>query len=65
MCVGDCDGDYIVHVDELITGISIALGNYGFTTETCPSFDVNDDGQVTVDEIITAVSNALLGCGHG
>ena len=26
-CVGDCNGDGIVSVDEILTGVSIALGN--------------------------------------
>lgn len=59
-CTGDCDGSGDVTVDELITGVSIALGTAAL--ESCPAFDLVDDGAVTVDEILTAVNAALIGC---
>jgi hypothetical protein len=59
-CIGDCNGDGQVTVDELIRGTNIALGNAPL--ENCPSFDRNMDGQVTVDEILAAVDAALEGC---
>lgn len=59
-CVGDCNGDNEVTVDEIVTGIGIALGNAGI--DACPAFDGNADQQVTVDEIVTAVNRALTGC---
>jgi hypothetical protein len=61
VCVGDCDGDLQVTVDELVAGISIGLGNGA--AEACRSLDADGNGVVTVDEIVTAVSNALEGCG--
>ncbi|MBI4518996.1 MAG: hypothetical protein HY699_24660 [Deltaproteobacteria bacterium] len=60
-CTGDCDGDGNVTVDELVTGVNIALGT--FSDEPCPVFDANLDGEVTVDELVMAVNNALNGCG--
>jgi alpha-tubulin suppressor-like RCC1 family protein len=59
-CVGDCNGDGQVTVDELIIGINIALGNA--LLSACPQFDQNNDGAITVNEIIVAVNNALNGC---
>lgn len=59
-CVGDCDGDFQVTVDELVTGISLALGNG--SREVCLSLDADTNSVVTVDEIVAAVSNALEGC---
>lgn len=59
-CVGDCDGNGEVTVDELIRGVNIALGN--LPLEDCESFDADGSGDVTVDELITAVNNALSGC---
>ena len=59
-CIGDCYGDGAVTIDELVTGINIALGSAG--VEQCPSFDANHDGFVTVDEMLQAVSVALNGC---
>ena len=59
-CVGDCNVDEAVTVDELVVGINIALGNTPI--DQCTSFDVNFDGVVTVDELIAAVNDALGGC---
>ncbi len=59
-CAGDCNGDHVVTVDELLVGIGIALGNG--TVAQCPSLDINRDGQITVDELVAAVNNALNGC---
>jgi hypothetical protein len=40
--------------------VNIALGNTPLIS--CGAADANHDGQVTVDEILTAVNNALNGC---
>lgn len=58
-CVGDCDNNGEVTVDEIVTMVNAALtgGDGG-----CPSGDADDNGEITVDEIITAVDNALKGC---
>jgi cysteine-rich repeat protein len=60
-CIGDCDGDGSVTVDELIRGVNIALGS--MSLDDCPSFHTNRDDQVTVDDLIAAVNVALNGCG--
>jgi len=62
-CVGDCKGDDSVTVDELLKGVSIALGTLPLSQ--CSPFDLNGDGAVTVDEILIAVNNALEGCPTG
>jgi YVTN family beta-propeller protein len=59
---GDCNGEGGVTVDELIRGVSIALG--AASLEQCKAFDSNADGKVTIDELVTAVNNALL-CAAG
>lgn len=59
-CVGDCNGDGEVTVDEVIVGVSVALGVTA--ADACPAFDPSGDGQVTVDEILQAVNRALTGC---
>ncbi len=59
-CVGDCNGDGIVTVDELLTMVNIALGNAQL--QSCVAGDGNNDGQISVDEILTAVNNGLNGC---
>lgn len=57
-CLGDCGGDGVVSVDELVVGVRIALSGTG----ACAAFDANQDGIVTIDELVTAVGNALTGC---
>jgi len=59
-CVGDCNDDGTVTVDEILTMVNIALGNAPVTA--CEAGDANQDGQITIDEILTAVNNALNGC---
>jgi hypothetical protein len=59
-CVGDCNCDGQVTVDEIITMVNIGLG--AVDPARCLTGDANGDGQITVDEIITAVTNALNGC---
>ena len=59
-CVGDCDGDGMVLVNELVIGVNIALDAQPLSE--CPNLD-NGDGQVTVDVLVTAVNNLLEGCG--
>jgi hypothetical protein len=59
-CAGDCNGDGSVPVNELITGVNIALGNTG--VDSCPAFDRNGDGMVSINELIAAVNAALTGC---
>jgi hypothetical protein len=59
-CVGDCNTDQQVTVDEVLTMVNVALGNTGVAT--CQAGDAKHDGQITVDEILMAVNNALNGC---
>jgi len=40
--------------------VNIALGNSSIST--CEAGDATHDGQITIDEILAAVSNALAGC---
>ncbi len=59
-CPGDCDGDGSVSIDELVTGVGIALGDH--SVGICPAFDRNMNGLVTIDEIVAATRRALSGC---
>jgi hypothetical protein len=59
-CVGDCNEDGVVHVDELVLGIDIGLG--GAAVAACPPLDRDGDGQVDISENIAAVSNSLNDC---
>jgi hypothetical protein len=59
-CPGDCDGSGQVSIGELIEGVDIILGNQPL--QTCTTLDRDDDGRVTVSELIAAVHAALVGC---
>jgi hypothetical protein len=59
-CPGDCGSDGEVTVDELISGVNIALGVAAI--DVCPVFDINNDSEVTIDEVLQAVNSALFGC---
>jgi hypothetical protein len=49
-----------VTIDETLETVTIALGNA--SPSDCAAADADHDGRVTVDEILTAVYNALHGC---
>lgn len=59
-CVGDCNGDGQVTVDDLIKMVNIALGTAPISG--CLAGDVNGSGEITIDEIIVAINRALDGC---
>ncbi|MFN8640848.1 MAG: hypothetical protein U0802_04005 [Candidatus Binatia bacterium] len=58
-CVGDCNGDGMVAINELITGVNIALGEQ--PVSACQAF-ANGQGEVTIAQLILGVNNALYGC---
>ena len=60
VCVGDCNDDGSVTVDEILSMVNMALGDSPIAA--CQAGDANGDGHNTVDEILTAVNNALNGC---
>jgi hypothetical protein len=59
-CTGDCNDDGRVAIDELVRGVTIALGIAPL--DGCAIFDRNANGRLTVDELVAAVDNALNGC---
>ncbi len=59
-CPGDCDGSGDVAIDELVTGVNVALGY--LPLDSCPAFDLNGDDSVAINELIAAVNSALDGC---
>jgi len=60
-CTGDCGGDGSVEVDELITGVNIALGRRPFSDCSAAYAGRLPD----VADLIAAVNNALHGCEPG
>lgn len=59
-CLGDCDESGMVAVNELVTGVNIALDRA--TLDRCPSFDGNQSLRVEVNELVTGVNHSLIGC---
>jgi hypothetical protein len=50
----------VVTVDELVLAVNIALDD--LPVAACRAVDRNGSGQVTINELIQAVANALNGC---
>lgn len=59
-CLGDCNIDCQVTVDEIVRAVDIALGAEPMSG--CFQADGTGDGQVTVDEVLQMVNSALNGC---
>ncbi len=69
VCSGDCNGDGIVGVDELITGVALALGTgadsscrAAYCQPDCHPGPGTGNETVGVDCLIRAVGDALRGC---
>lgn len=60
LCPGDCDGSLQVELGDLMRGIDIALGKT--PVASCVSFDVDQSGTVTIDDLITVCDRAAQGC---
>lgn len=59
-CAGDCNGDHMVTIDELVTGVAMMLSP---GSHECPALDGDQDGTVVISELVAAVGAALQGCG--
>lgn len=59
-CIGDCDLDGVVSIDELVLGVSLSLDPAGL--DSCRAIDGNGDQRIGVDEVLRAVRGALSGC---
>lgn len=59
-CVGDCNGDGAVAINELVTLVDVGLD--GGDVARCAAGDVNGDAAITIDELVAAVGSALNGC---
>ena len=60
-CVGTCHGGSAVTISDLLTMVNITLGNGALSD--CSAGDANRDNEITINEIIAAISNTLYGCG--
>ncbi len=59
-CPGDCGGNRKVSIADVIKGVNIALGLA--EVGTCPAFDLDNNGKVSINELIAAVNSVLNGC---
>jgi para-nitrobenzyl esterase len=59
-CVGDCNADGAVTVDEVVIGVNIALGTAPLAD--CSAFDRDANTSVDVAEVVTGITNLLDGC---
>ncbi len=59
-CVGDCSGNGVVSVNELVMMVNIALGAEEMSS--CAGADTNADGSISIDELVRATGAALEGC---
>jgi len=50
----------VVTIDELLVAVNITLAQQQLSA--CPSVDRNGSGEVTIDELIHAIVNALTDC---
>ena len=59
-CPGDCDGDGVVEIQELVRGVRILLEQ--LPLNACPSFDTDFSGTVSIGELVAAVVKLINGC---
>jgi hypothetical protein len=59
-CVGDCDANGRVTIDELILGVAIVLGSQ--PADACPAL-AGSEQPADIATLVAAVANALDGCG--
>ncbi len=60
-CVGDCNDNTAVSINELIVAVNIALGER--VVADCQNADPSGDSTVAINELIRCVGSALNGCG--
>jgi hypothetical protein len=61
VCVGDCNADGMVRINELIAGVNVLLGNAAVSA--CPAIDCPQPlGGVFINCGVEAVNHALNGC---
>jgi len=59
-CGGDCNGDEMVDVDELVLLVGVALGEAH--PAVCGAGDLDRNRDVTVDEIVAGLNASNTGC---
>jgi len=60
LCAGDCNRDGRISTSDLVLAVRIALGTS--QSSRCLAVDLNQNGIVSVDELVAAVDRSLVGC---
>lgn len=60
-CAGDCDNDAVVTFAEITSALRMALE--GANQAGCQSLDQNQDGEVTIEELVRTVGASEHACG--
>jgi hypothetical protein len=61
VCVGDCNEDGSVTVDEILIGVNLILRQASLSS--CGLFDTDGNAEVTIDELLRSIQFLLNGCG--
>jgi hypothetical protein len=73
-CIGDCNGDRVVRIQELVRLVDAVLSAAcpipeGCAVDPCLRLDTDNDGAVSINELnsgvsrlVVAVENGLVGC---
>ena len=59
-CAGDCNGDGVVTIDEVLQIAAVILGQA--PPDSCPFLEDDGNGGVAIDALVSAVQQALGGC---
>ena len=59
-CVGDCNSNDVVSIDELAKSVSLATRSV--SASGCQASDVDGNDRISIDELVSAVNEALGGC---
>lgn len=60
VCVGDCNGDRKVTVDEIVLGVNLVVGTAALSS--CGVFDADGKAEVTIDDLVHGIRLLLAGC---
>jgi pimeloyl-ACP methyl ester carboxylesterase len=59
-CIGDCNGNGVVTIDELIRAVQVALGRLPLAA--CPAAACNEGPPIPITCLLQAVNASLVGC---
>ena len=65
-CTGDCDGNGVVTIGEVVKCVNLFLGaaacNAATPDQSCPIADADSNGNVSIGEVVQCVNRFLGGC---